>query len=99
MPRIGEVDVVVYDRVVSELILDRMPTGIVFFFFHAEDGIRVLVVTGVQTCALPICGRPVDRDPSLNGGNASRASSHAHSNQAHCISCNGFSNHAAKGRF
>src|SRR5690606_6961775 len=25
-----------------------------FFFFHAEDGIRVLHVTGVQTCALPI---------------------------------------------
>src|SRR6266542_5513958 len=29
-----------------------------FFFFHAEDGIRVATVTGVQTCALPIwiCG-------------------------------------------
>src|SRR6266496_4209556 len=25
-----------------------------FFFFQAEDGIRVLYVTGVQTCALPI---------------------------------------------
>src|SRR5574342_1282236 len=25
------------------------------FFFQAEDGIRVPVVTGVQTCALPIC--------------------------------------------
>src|SRR6266496_2621646 len=25
-----------------------------FFFFHAEDGIRDLYVTGVQTCALPI---------------------------------------------
>src|SRR5688572_12685026 len=24
------------------------------FFFQAEDGIRVLTVTGVQTCALPI---------------------------------------------
>src|SRR5204862_2875794 len=24
------------------------------FFFQAEDGIRVLYVTGVQTCALPI---------------------------------------------
>src|SRR5690554_7360601 len=24
------------------------------FFFHAEDGIRVADVTGVQTCALPI---------------------------------------------
>src|SRR5438874_5011801 len=25
-----------------------------FFFFQAEDGIRALYVTGVQTCALPI---------------------------------------------
>src|SRR5690606_39659322 len=28
---------------------------IVFFFFQAEDGIRDFHVTGVQTCALPIC--------------------------------------------
>src|SRR5574340_1556059 len=27
-----------------------------FFFFQAEDGIRDLLVTGVQTCALPILG-------------------------------------------
>src|SRR3989475_5961868 len=27
-----------------------------FFFFQAEDGIRDLTVTGVQTCALPILG-------------------------------------------
>src|SRR5687767_15412658 len=26
----------------------------VFFFFQAEDGIRDKLVTGVQTCALPI---------------------------------------------
>src|SRR2546430_4226154 len=35
------------------------PTSLVFnipfFFFQAEDGIRDLTVTGVQTCALPIC--------------------------------------------
>src|SRR3712207_7043900 len=30
-----------------------------FFFFQAEDGIRDIGVTGVQTCALPICrGEP-----------------------------------------
>src|SRR3990170_7685281 len=30
-----------------------------YFFFQAEDGIRDDLVTGVQTCALPICtGRP-----------------------------------------
>src|SRR6266496_2209830 len=28
------------------------------FFFRAEDGIRRLYVTGVQTCALPICSMP-----------------------------------------
>src|SRR5258708_21413272 len=28
-----------------------------FFFFQAEDGIRDDLVTGVQTCALPICQR------------------------------------------
>src|SRR2546430_8586199 len=28
---------------------------ILHFFFQAEDGIRDLTVTGVQTCALPIC--------------------------------------------
>src|SRR5438445_12297835 len=27
---------------------------VVFFFFQAEDGIRDIGVTGVQTCALPI---------------------------------------------
>src|SRR2546425_7261193 len=30
----------------------RIPS--VFFFFQAEDGIRDKLVTGVQTCALPI---------------------------------------------
>src|SRR2546430_10070273 len=35
-----------------------------FFFFQAEDGIRDLTVTGVQTCALPICRVPV-RPPVL----------------------------------
>src|SRR5258708_17178977 len=28
----------------------------IFFFFQAEDGIRDDLVTGVQTCALPIFG-------------------------------------------
>src|SRR5205809_3405401 len=30
----------------------------VFFFFQAEDGIRDVAVTGVQTCALPISPPP-----------------------------------------
>src|SRR2546429_5724587 len=32
---------------------------LIFFFFQAEDGIRDVAVTGVQTCALPICSRPL----------------------------------------
>src|SRR6266702_8199270 len=39
-----------------------------FFFFQAEDGIRDGHVTGVQTCALPICGRGIVMR-SLRGGN------------------------------
>src|SRR2546429_2040418 len=31
-----------------------------FFFFQAEDGIRDVAVTGVQTCALPISQDPQD---------------------------------------
>src|SRR2546430_4643239 len=34
-----------------------VPFSCFFFFFQAEDGIRDLTVTGVQTCALPICCR------------------------------------------
>src|SRR5256885_7104185 len=34
-----------------------------FFFFQAEDGIRYYKVTGVQTCALPICRALGDRSP------------------------------------
>src|SRR5687767_15272351 len=41
--------------------------NIFFFFFQAEDGIRDKLVTGVQTCALPISvqKRPSDEDPKL----------------------------------
>src|SRR5688572_31149120 len=39
-----------------------------FFFFQAEDGIRDLTVTGVQTCALPIC-----RSDAVEGEGDSRA--------------------------
>src|SRR5256885_3458000 len=34
-----------------------------FFFFQAEDGIRDYKVTGVQTCALPICDLSAALDP------------------------------------
>src|ERR1022692_3676977 len=38
------------------------------FFFQAEDGIRDYKVTGVQTCALPICVRRDGDRNSLAGG-------------------------------
>src|SRR5215217_9258354 len=36
-----------------------------FFFFQAEDGIRDIGVTGVQTCALPILIWRVVRTPTI----------------------------------
>src|SRR3989449_4591360 len=33
-----------------------------FFFFQAEDGIRDVAVTGVQTCALPIFANTKEAD-------------------------------------
>src|SRR5947209_11489095 len=48
----------------------------VFFFFQAEDGIRDIGVTGVQTCALPISACCIDKYHFLsrlvrqNAGNA-----------------------------
>src|SRR2546430_9116451 len=41
---------------------------LVFFFFQAEDGIRDLTVTGVQTCALPILPSPSSGRPPPRPG-------------------------------
>src|SRR5687767_15763200 len=49
----------------------------IFFFFQAEDGIRDKLVTGVQTCALPICRACT----SLNCSDARR------SNSSWCMPC------------
>src|SRR5215207_5604939 len=38
------------------MVVSDQKTFVYFFFFQAEDGIRDPLVTGVQTCALPICG-------------------------------------------
>src|SRR5258707_7363281 len=38
-----------------------------FFFFQAEDGIRDIGVTGVQTCALPIYARKLLDEIRLRG--------------------------------
>src|SRR5690349_24771943 len=40
------------------------------FFFQAEDGIRDLYVTGVQTCALPIFGNPANTNALILAANA-----------------------------
>src|SRR2546427_6850809 len=46
-----------------------MPPCIVFFFFfQAEDGIRDLTVTGVQTCALPISAHRSGRSRPIPPG-------------------------------
>src|SRR5256885_2635175 len=45
-----------------------------FFFFQAEDGIRDYKVTGVQTCALPICfGGQLPRQPGRHFNSVSDA--------------------------
>src|SRR2546429_6557928 len=41
-------------RLTSRLFMLWSLLMVVFFFFQAEDGIRDVAVTGVQTCALPI---------------------------------------------
>src|SRR5215213_9254079 len=46
------------------LLIGGASAIIFFFFFQAEDGIRDWSVTGVQTCALPICASGGD----LRGG-------------------------------
>src|SRR2546430_6107762 len=43
----------------EEKLIEALPADdvlVYLFFFQAEDGIRDLTVTGVQTCALPILG-------------------------------------------
>src|SRR5688500_19317634 len=40
--------------------LSLMSFPVLVFFFQAEDGIRDYKVTGVQTCALPICRLRLD---------------------------------------
>src|SRR5256885_12156050 len=48
-----------------------------FFFFQAEDGIRDYKVTGVQTCALPIC------EPCARRFSSRHSSSHASPRGSH----------------
>src|SRR2546421_6567899 len=58
------------------LLVQNLYFFIFFFFFQAEDGIRDLIVTGVQTCALPISvvriGAIITHDKIAVGGNPVR---------------------------
>src|SRR2546430_5244114 len=49
------------------IFYNEMIACVYFFFFQAEDGIRDLTVTGVQTCALPIL-QPAGRLSQSAGG-------------------------------
>src|SRR2546425_8001779 len=52
-------------------------TIVFFFFFQAEDGIRDKLVTGVQTCALPISDR-ARAQIQREGGRENRRSGRRH---------------------
>src|SRR3712207_7246370 len=60
------------DKVVLFVRSSEVVYVVCFFFFQAEDGIRDIGVTGVQTCALPICRRPADYSPRDGEGAAGR---------------------------
>src|SRR3712207_8184800 len=69
MADVGSSDLVdVLDQCVDGLlrvVLVRSDDGrgtAMYFFFQAEDGIRDIGVTGVQTCALPIYATPVGNE-------------------------------------
>src|SRR2546430_8515677 len=51
---VGNVDVFKNHLQIGGGLADGMSRVFCVFFFQAEDGIRDLTVTGVQTCALPI---------------------------------------------
>src|SRR5256885_9758112 len=60
-----------------------------FFFFQAEDGIRDYKVTGVQTCALPICrssgsAGPPRHLPAAGAACAVRAPAGLSAGAGHC---------------
>src|SRR2546429_5131106 len=55
-----------------------------FFFFQAEDGIRDVAVTGVQTCALPISSFGNSTRYSRTAPSASKGLSDADSCRRNC---------------
>src|SRR5258708_21186957 len=67
--------VLVPTRKTSCEVVCRATWRAVFFFFQAEDGIRDDLVTGVQTCALPIFARRHRLAVIEDAGSACAASS------------------------
>src|SRR2546425_3982057 len=57
-----------YVTSVSDFILFLLFFFFFFFFFQAEDGIRDKLVTGVQTCALPISMSAISFSERPDGG-------------------------------
>src|SRR5918911_2190615 len=57
------------------LSLHPSASSLIFFFFQAEDGIRDIGVTGVQTCALPISRSGTGAAPCSTSVWGSKASS------------------------
>src|SRR6266536_4709492 len=51
---------IIYMQLIIFIFITEEYKEMFFFFFQAEDGIRDPLVTGVQTCALPI-SPPADR--------------------------------------
>src|SRR2546430_10152695 len=67
--------------------------SLLFVFFQAEDGIRDLTVTGVQTCALPICGplsqrstRHADQNRCDRKKGSANVETHSSSSSSPCFS-------------
>src|SRR5215207_2263963 len=62
------------NRIVDGTFAGNPLAGLQIFFLQAEDGIRGPLVTGVQTCALPILGREnaasTCRSPAAASGRA-----------------------------
>src|SRR2546430_8743889 len=51
---VPDVNVKLINSAITSVRIDGFAVNNPIFFFQAEDGIRDLTVTGVQTCALPI---------------------------------------------
>src|SRR2546429_4348626 len=63
-----------HDHYTHFSVLATAHEHLLYFFFQAEDGIRDVAVTGVQTCALPISEAGTAPSPDGAAGRRWRAS-------------------------